>query len=517
MFKTIVFFILMFSIPAAVLANPDIKANGSNGPLTIATNAALSIEVSLDGVDQSGVNADWWVAADTPLGWYHYAAGNSWLAGISVSYQGPLFNFSSFEILYITGLPLGAYTLYFGVDLITNGSLDTDQLFYDSVVVNVTETNGAETNVTVTSVIPWPMFHYNAQHTGQSPYNGPTTNTLKWSYTSNDITVGTVPGSLAISSNTIYVTAANKLLALNRTDGALKWSANLAGTGATAISPDGSNIYAVGGSKLYAFTTSGAPLWVYEGAADSIHGEPCIGTNGTIYFGSWDTYVYALNPDGTLKWKYQTDGAIAPLASPALSPDEATVYVGSGDPNKDNGGSLYALNADGTLKWQKANMDQMRVSGAVVGTNGRVYANGQGRVHCFSPEGTQIWESANNTAGSLAPSLSSNGTIYVGTAQDGKVYALDSANGQTQWSYQTGTNSDQSEPQYGVLATIVIGANGIVYAGAYDGVMHALRSDGTLLWTYQTGDNINENCPAIDSDGTLYFSSADKYIYAINE
>ena len=78
-----------------------------------------------------------------------------------------------------------------------------------------------------------------------------------------------------------------------------------------------------------------------------------LGPDGTIYIGSWDTYVYAVNSDGTLKWKYQTDGSIAPLASPTLSNDGNTIYVGSGDRNKDEGGTLYALNSNGTLQWKK--------------------------------------------------------------------------------------------------------------------------------------------------------------------
>jgi hypothetical protein len=35
------------------------------------------------------------------------------------------------------GLPIGIYTFHFGVDLLMNGSLDFDQLHYDSVDVNI--------------------------------------------------------------------------------------------------------------------------------------------------------------------------------------------------------------------------------------------------------------------------------------------------------------------------------------------------------------------------------------------
>ena len=372
-----------------------------------------------------------------------------------------------------------------------------------------------------TAAIPWQMFHYNAQHTGQSPYNGPHSNNVKWTYTQSDITEGTVPNSISIDSNgTLYVTAANKLLAID-SDGKQLWSMSVGGIGATAISADESTIYAVGGKVLYAFSSSGEKqLWSFTDPTDSIYGEPNVGPDGTIYIGSWDTYVYAVNSGGTLKWKYQTDGSIAPLASPTLSNDGNTIYVGSGDRNKDEGGTLYALNSDGTLKWKVENLDGGRVSGPVVGTDGTIYATGSGKVHAFDKNGNKLWESDKDTASSLTPSLSSDGTIYVGTS-GGKVYAINSSTGKTKWSYQTGQNPDftgnQKDPQYGVLATIVIGADGIIYVGAMDGVMHALNTDGSVLWKYTTGDNINENCPAIGPDGSLYFSSADKYIYAIKD
>jgi len=374
-----------------------------------------------------------------------------------------------------------------------------------------------------TVTIPWQMFHYNAQHTGQSHYNGPHSDTVKWTYTQSDITEGTVPNSISIDSNgTLYVTAANKLLAID-SDGNLLWSKDVGGIGATAISSDESTIYAVGGKVLYAFSSSGEKqIWSFTDPTDSIYGEPNVGPDGTIYIGSWDTYVYAVNSNGSLKWKYQTDGAIAPLASPTLSNDGSTIYVGSGDRNKDEGGTLYALNSDGTLQWKKENLDGGRVSGPIVGADGTIYATGSGRLHAFDKNGNKLWESDKDTASSLTPSLSSDGTLYVGTS-GGKVYAIDSSNGKPKWSnpYQTGQNpdytGDQKDPQYGVLATIVIGADGIIYVGAMDGVMHALNTDGSVLWKYTTGDNINENCPAIGPDGSLYFSSADKYIYAIKD
>jgi hypothetical protein len=125
---------------------PDIKANGSDSAITVSSGLPVSITIALDPGDDSGQNADWWVVKNGPDGWSYYdVIGGSWLflPGLSVTYQGPLFNFASFGILNTSALPVGTNTFYFGVDMNMNASLDFDQLYYDGVVVNVTSGAGS--------------------------------------------------------------------------------------------------------------------------------------------------------------------------------------------------------------------------------------------------------------------------------------------------------------------------------------------------------------------------------------
>ncbi|MBI4682961.1 MAG: hypothetical protein HY757_07665 [Nitrospirae bacterium] len=119
---------------------PDIKANGSDGPVTVTQNDNLSVTIALDDGDFSGDNADWWVLADTPFGWYYYNLSSGWQPGMTVTYQGPLFDLSTYEVLSASGLPLGSYTFYFGADMIMNGSIDLGpgEIYYDSVGVTIT-------------------------------------------------------------------------------------------------------------------------------------------------------------------------------------------------------------------------------------------------------------------------------------------------------------------------------------------------------------------------------------------
>jgi parallel beta-helix repeat protein len=79
--------------------------------------------------------------------------------------------------------------------------------------------------------------------------------------------------------------------------------------------------------------------------------------------GSWDHNLYALNPDGTLKWNYTTGDFV--FSSPAIDAD-GTIYVGSGD------NSLYAINPDGTLNWSYMAYGPIYSSPAI-GENGTIY------------------------------------------------------------------------------------------------------------------------------------------------
>jgi Tol biopolymer transport system component len=116
---------------------PDIKANGSDGPLTITRSDILSVTVELDSGDYFGDDADWWLVARTPLGWYYYHPISGWLPGRDVTLQIPLRDLPSIEVFNMSGLPTGDYTFYFGVDLVQNGLINLAQAYYDQVSVTI--------------------------------------------------------------------------------------------------------------------------------------------------------------------------------------------------------------------------------------------------------------------------------------------------------------------------------------------------------------------------------------------
>ena len=104
--------------------------------VNILPGANLSISVTLDAGGQTA-QADWWVVAQTPFGLFYFdPTAGAWKPGLAVSHQGPLFDLGSFPVLSMSGLPPGAYVVFFAVDLTMNGSID-EPLFVDSVAVNI--------------------------------------------------------------------------------------------------------------------------------------------------------------------------------------------------------------------------------------------------------------------------------------------------------------------------------------------------------------------------------------------
>ena len=168
-----------------------------------------------------------------------------------------------------------------------------------------------------------------------NPANG----SLIWSFPVG----GNAQSGIAIDSDgTIIIGvdqggSAGAVFAVNP-DGTQKWSVSVLGRiSVCAPAIANGNIY-VGtkeGNNLLALNASnGAQLWSFDTPDAILNSSPAVDVNGVIYFGSWDDHVYAVNPDGSLKYKFPTGDNV--WSSPAIGSD-GTVYIGSYD------GKLYAL------------------------------------------------------------------------------------------------------------------------------------------------------------------------------
>jgi outer membrane protein assembly factor BamB len=86
----------------------------------------------------------------------------------------------------------------------------------------------------------------------------------------------------------------------------------------------------------------GTPIWEFQTGTSrfgsGVGSSPAIGSDGTVYVGSNDKKLYAINGKSGVKlWEFETGGTV--YSSPAIGSD-GTVYVGSLDKK------LYAIKTD---------------------------------------------------------------------------------------------------------------------------------------------------------------------------
>jgi PQQ-like domain len=86
--------------------------------------------------------------------------------------------------------------------------------------------------------------------------------------------------------------------------------------------------------------------WVFDGAAGAIKSAPGIGAMGTVYLGTnanTTGKVFALTPEGTLKWESQVGAVVGGPVVGASDGGTELVYVGA---NSASNGTLYALQSE---------------------------------------------------------------------------------------------------------------------------------------------------------------------------
>jgi len=263
-------------------------------------------------------------------------------------------------------------------------------------------------------------------YVGCSDYNlyavSPEGNIL-WSFPTTDA----INSSPAVGfDGTIYVGSRGGWFYAINPDGTEKWKFEDTGfwahqiASSPAIAPDGTIYVGSDSYNLYSFAPNGTLNWTYVGQ-EMIYSSPAIGDDGAVYFGTWAGQsqsgrgaVYALNPDGSLRWSYDA-GAYDVDASPAIGWDE-TIYVGSTE------GKFYALNPDGTLKWTYTANGEIRSSAAVGGDGTIYFSDNANYIYALNPDGTLLW--SYQTGGGFdrtGPIIAPDGSLYAGGG-DGRLY-----------------------------------------------------------------------------------------------
>jgi len=289
-------------------------------------------------------------------------------------------------------------------------------------------------------------------------------------------------------------------------DGTLKWTVI-----STYLGPIRSSAVRTDSGEIYVTTMSNKLLQILEQETSP---------------GSWSAWI---------NWEY-TVPEIAPDISPAVAPD-GTVYIGGFEPvNTASGAFIYAVNPNGTLKW-KSNVTMFPnstfTSAPTVGTDGTIYVG----VNCNKPPtdmcgpwGEMI--ALNPTDGSVkwryecdhgghgpwvtpipcfifgSPSLDQNGDVWFGT-EDDNLLGLDGATGALVWEHPLNDV---------VHSSAAIGGDGRIYLGDDSGHVYCVEPGAggatSEIWSYGTGDVVKSS-PAIGSNGCLYFTTLDGRLFAI--
>ncbi|NJM41570.1 MAG: PQQ-like beta-propeller repeat protein [Anaerolineae bacterium] len=213
--------------------------------------------------------------------------------------------------------------------------------------------------------------------------------------------------------------------------GAKIWSANITNTWTNhgiTIGSDGTLYFGAADGWLYAINPDSSLKWKYQ-IGSWINGVPALDSQGNIYIGSTTQSVYALRPNGTLIWSFLTDNFVD--ASPSIDESRNTIYVGS------VGGTLYALDRlTGTKRWEyKAGGALYRA--AAIGTDGRIYfGSTNNNFYALLPSGLKVWSVLLDGQIHGLPSIDAANNIYVGT-EGGTVFAI-KADGTIRWQQTLG-------------------------------------------------------------------------------
>jgi len=119
---------------AQMAPSPNLKANGEENAITLSSTTPVSLTVSILAGGHAGQNADKWIVAKAPTGWWSYVQG-SWKPGFRRFSSGPLNDLDETVILN-TPLPPGDYTVYVAIDDNADGVFDAT--WWDSVDIHVT-------------------------------------------------------------------------------------------------------------------------------------------------------------------------------------------------------------------------------------------------------------------------------------------------------------------------------------------------------------------------------------------
>jgi hypothetical protein len=226
------------------------------------------------------------------------------------------------------------------------------------------------------------------------------------------------------------------------------------------------------------------------------------GTDGSIYAWDFTGNIYAINPDGTQRWKSSEFGALE-VRQVALF---GGVLVASG------GSSVRTFNAqNGTPGWSATPTPTDSLYGVGIAKDGSVWVNGADKVYKYSNTGTPISSiAAPSSPGNLA--IDNSGNVYVRTSDF--LYGINPnvtfkwASNNNRVAFPDGGSDEASSP--------AVGADGTIYVCTTppNAGLNAINPNGTIKWKFRYR-SICKTTPTLGSNGRIYIQTNSE-VAAIN-
>lgn len=365
----------------------------------------------------------------------------------------------------------------------------------------------------------WPMVGQNAQHTNRSPYVGTDQPSVKWVFSNPSMFIYPNHSSAVGPDGTVYNIRYHTLYALDPRTGVIKWSYEALNEIVQGVAIDGRGVLYFGDydGYLQAVDANGTRLWrnlvpiSYAWNNFHILTAPVIGSDGTIYI-AVTAALLAVNPDGSLRWKYEAPRACELCdppefqdVIPAIAPD-GTVYVLVRKPyGQETLGGLFALNPNGTLRWQIPAFPEGNPLGISVADDGTIYTYDGFYHYALTSTGALKWAIPVSVSGGsflycglflTFPTIGAEGTVYVELERDQQcsLAALNPIDGTIKWRFPGLTVR-------GAVTTIPVDSRGVVYVNS-GATLFALNPDGSIRWRYD--GSVPFASPQIGADGTIY-------------
>jgi outer membrane protein assembly factor BamB len=360
----------------------------------------------------------------------------------------------------------------------------------------------------------WPMIKHDPQLTGRSPYKGPQKPNIIWV---KDMPNGIFSGPVIGENNNIffgsYYVFGDEFYSYTP-DGEEVWVYQTGNGRATQsgviIDSSGTIYFGSRDSCLYALNPDGTLKWSYNTSGAIIQEIiPNIDLHGNIYVTNFKSALtdegelYSIKQDGTLKWHVTYETGFT-FKSPTISPDGNTIYIPARDSN------LYALNLDGSIKW-KFSCGNIP-TGVMVDSDGNIYLIPNQFPQFFYsiyPDGNIRWMYQLPLGGAVnaIPTIDFEGNLYA-IVRDSTccpyypiLFSLN-YEGELRWTYLFDDEEDDEFWQ-----PLICDSEGTIYVGSTKGYnYYAISSDGELKWKLPLMDILQQvdNTGTIASNGTLF-------------